>query len=225
VVVGSVRAAWSDRRHGDLRPGPDGDRPLTDFVAGVTGHPVDPLYLRWLRQVHGATVVEADRVVGQPPPEGDGLVAVGPDDRLVIFTADCASIALGSPEGVYAAVHAGWRGLVAGVVEAAADAMRSQGATQVHGAVGPVIHPECYEFAAADLDSVAGRLGDRVRGRTSEGRPALDLPAAVGEVFDRAGVRPVEGDDACTSCSGRHFSHRARGDIGRQALVVWSVDV
>jgi copper oxidase (laccase) domain-containing protein len=156
------------------------------------------------------------------PPDGDALVTADPADRLAMVTADCASIALGSREGVFAAVHAGWRGLVAGVVEETAAAMRSLGATAVHGALGPVVHAECYEFGPDDLDSVADRLGDGVRGETASGRPALDLPAAVAAALGRAGVTPVPGVDACTACGGPYFSHRARGDAGRQALVVWS---
>ncbi len=156
------------------------------------------------------------------PPEGDALVSAGTADRLTMVTADCAAIALGSDEGVFAAVHAGWRGLLAGVVEATAATMRTLGATAVRGAVGPTIHAECYEFGPADLDTVAARLGDGVRGRTASGRPALDLPAAVGVALDRAGIEPVPGVDACTACSGSYYSHRARGDTPRQALVVWS---
>lgn len=156
------------------------------------------------------------------PPEGDALVSAGGADRLTMVTADCAAIALGSEEGVFAAVHAGWRGLVAGVVEATATVMRSLGATAVRGALGPTIHAECYEFGAGDLDAVAARLGDGVRGRTASGRPALDLPAAVAAALEGGGIQPVPGVDACTACHGAYFSHRARGDTPRQALVVWS---
>ena len=190
---------------------------FAEAVAGPGGT------LRWIRQVHGTTVVPASRATGHPRTEGDALVSTRPDDRLAMIAADCATIALGSPEGVFAAVHAGWRGLTDGVVEAAAEAMRQAGATSLAGALGPTIHAECYEFSPADLDRVAGRLGDGVRGRSSAGGPALDLPAAVDSALRRAGVTPVPGVDECTACSGRHFSHRARQDRGREALVVWSV--
>ena len=141
---------------------------------------------------------------------------------LVVLTADCASIALGSPEGVTGAVHAGWRGLVAGVVERAVEAMVALGATEVLGVLGPCIHPGCYGFSEPDLDRVSDRLGDRVRSRTSDGHPALDLPAAVSAALLAAGARPQAGIDVCTGCGGGYFSHRARADTGRQALVVWS---
>ena len=167
-------------------------------------------------------VVAADARHPGSPPSGDAVVTAESADVLTVVTADCASIALGSPEGAFAAVHAGWRGLVAGVVEEAAAALRALGATSVRGALGPAIHAECYEFGAADLDVVAGRLGDGVRGETTAGHPALDLPAAVAAALGRAGVEPVPGVDACTACGGPYYSHRARRDAGRQARVVWS---
>ena len=187
--------------------------------------------LHRLRQVHGAEI----RIVGDigtekprdddpadPFPEGDGLVSASPSVGLVVLTADCASIALGSDEGVFAAVHAGWRGLLEGVVEAAVNAMRGLGATTVRGAVGPTIHAECYPFSAADLDLVASKYGDGIRSVTATGQPALDLPATVVAGFRRAGVDPVPGVEVCTSCDDRYFSHRGQAEVERQALVVWS---
>jgi copper oxidase (laccase) domain-containing protein len=191
--------------------------------------------VHWSQQVHGAgvSVIPAPAPESGDEPGGAGVVAVwaGPGDALVtatpsvalaVLTADCASIALGSPEGIVGAVHAGWRGLLAGVVEEAVAAMSALGATQVVGALGPCIHSECYEFSAEDLDRVADRLGEGVRARTGDGRPALDLPAAVSAGLERAGARLEAGDDGCTACGGGYFSHRARGDLGRQALVVWA---
>jgi copper oxidase (laccase) domain-containing protein len=153
---------------------------------------------------------------------GDGLVASAPSVCLAVLTADCASLALGSPEGVFGTVHAGWRGLVAGVVEEAVGAMRSLGASDVVGALGPCIHSGCYEFGEDDLDTVAVVYGDRVRSRTTTGRPALDLPAGVSAALAASGAAEVAGSSSCTACSDGYFSHRARGDTGRQALIVWA---
>ena len=132
------------------------------------------------------------------------------------------SIALASREGVFAAVHAGWRGLVVGVIQEAADRLRDQGASQVFGALGPCIHAECYEFSESDLRRVAAALGDGVRSRTADGRPALDVPEAVAAALTAGGVTQVAGVEACTACGPGYFSHRARQDSGRQALVAWS---
>jgi len=200
---------------------------------GRAGSAVESVH--WVRQVHGSAVVVVPPEVprgaggsdGAPIPvvlagEGDALVSSAGATGLVVLTADCASIALGSPEGVLGAVHAGWRGLAAGVVGRAVEAMGALGATEVVGALGPCIHPGCYEFSGSDLDAVAARLGDGVRGRTHSGRAALDLPAAVSAALAAAGAGERAGVDACTGCGGGYFSHRARGDRGRQALLVWS---
>jgi copper oxidase (laccase) domain-containing protein len=152
----------------------------------------------------------------------DGLVSSDPSLALSVLTADCASIALGSPEGVFGAVHAGWRGLAGGVVEAAVAAMRAAGATEVVGALGPCIHAGCYEFSEGDLDDLAGAYGPGVVGSTTAGRPALDLPATVSAALAAGGATETAGIDTCTACAGGYFSHRARRDTGRQAMVVWS---
>jgi hypothetical protein len=184
--------------------GPDGDRPC---------HQV--------HQVHGSIVHLVAGDVTVPAPTGDALVSADPTAGLLVLTADCASIALGSPEGVFAAVHAGWRGLAAGVIEAAAAAMREAGASAVSGSLGPCIHAECYAFSSTDMSPLVDRYGDQVRGVTSAGGLALDVPATVGVAFADADVTDVPGIDRCTACDERYFSHRARGDAGRQALIVW----
>jgi hypothetical protein len=154
-------------------------------------------------------------------PEGDAVVAVGSGSCVAVLTADCGPVALGSPEGVHAAVHVGWRGLVAGVIEAAVDAMRALGATDIVGGLGPTIHPCCYAFGPADLDAVAAVAGAGVRATSADGAPALDLPAAVRNRLDAAKVQVVVDVDRCTGCGGGGFSHRTRGDEARQAVFVW----
>lgn len=151
-----------------------------------------------------------------------------PDAVLCILTADCAPISFTSPEGVRGVAHAGWKGLAEGVVAATVRAMRAKGATAVEAALGPCIHPSCYEFSPADLDEVARRLGDHVRATTPTGRPALDLPGAVRAAIADAGAVLVEDAGSCTACDvdaggrPRWFSHRARREEERQALVQWT---
>jgi YfiH family protein len=175
----------------------------------------------WLRQVHGATVVVVDEPGGGAGQEADAAVSSVPGVALAVFTADCAPVALASDNGVIGVAHAGWRGLLAGVVEAAVDAMRGLGADRIQAALGPCIHAECYEFGPTDFAAVAAKLGDEVRGATADGRPALDVPAAVRVVLARAEVDLVSAGDVCTACSDAHFSFRARKEMARQAGVVW----
>jgi len=155
------------------------------------------------------------------PPEADAVVAVGSRVCVVVLTADCAPVALGSPEGVHAAVHVGWRGLGAGVIARAVATMRDLGATDVVAGLGPTIHPCCYAFGPGDLEAVAAVVGAEARATTAQGGPALDLPAAVRAGLRAAHAQVVVDVDECTACGGGAFSHRAHGDDRRQAVFVW----
>jgi len=191
--------------------------------------------VRRLRQVHGATAVVVGDPTGAsglsrgPSPatplieEGDALVSGDEATVLAVLTADCAPVALGSPEGARAAVHVGWRGLGAGVVAAAAAAMRGLGAEKIVAGIGPTIGPCCYEFSPADLDVLCVAFGEAARATSRRGRPSLDLPGAVGAALLAAGVDLVVDFATCTACSAEYFSHRARGEEQRQAMFVWRV--
>jgi len=175
----------------------------------------------WLRQVHGARVVRVELPGQGAGAEADAAVTTESGVALAVLTADCAPIALASPEGVIGVAHAGWRGLLAGVVEETVTVMRQLGATRVVAARGPCIHAECYEFGADDLDLIAARLGDGVRGRSRGGETALDLPAAVDAALRQCDAELVATVDSCTACSSEYWSWRARQDRHRQASVVW----
>lgn len=203
---------WTGRHDGDFAS-PDPGVPWS----GLVDMPVCRV-----RQVHGDRVVVVERPGDGAGEEGDALVTRAPDLALAVVSADCAPIALSSPEGVVAAVHAGWRGLRAGIVERAVEVMRAHGATEVHAALGPCIRVECCEFGPAELDEVATALGAAVRGTATSGAPALDVPAAVSAALARAGAALVHDEGECTSCrADRYFSFRGRRDHGRQAMVVW----
>ena len=175
----------------------------------------------WLRQVHGDEVVVVRGPADRAGERADASVSADRTATLAILVADCAPVALASPEGLIGAVHAGWRGVRAGMVERAVATMRMLGASRVDAALGPCIHAGCYEFDPESLDALAAELGEGVRGRTSSGRPALDLRAAVVQALERAGVAELEDVDVCTACSSAHFSFRARGEAQRQAMLVW----
>lgn len=219
-------ARWTAREEGDIAP------PVAGDVAGEEDwlqrtRAVLPRRWSWLRQVHGTDVVVVAGPGHRAGETGDALVSRDRRTCLAVFTADCASLALASPEGVMGAVHAGWRGLRDGVVDKALAAMGGLGASRVVAALGPCIHACCCEFSPADLAEMSRRLGPGVRSVTRCGRPALDVPAAVGSALERASERsgvavelgPVDG--RCTVCTPGFFSHRARRDRGRQALLVW----
>ena len=171
--------------------------------------------------MHGKSVVVVSDLADSGQ-EGDALATARDGLALLIRTADCAPLAFASAEGVVGVVHGGWRGLAAGVLAEAASTMRGMGATQIHGGLGPCIHPCCYSFGAEDLDTVAAVFGETVRGEDSNGHPALDLPAAVRAAAERADVELIFESGSCTGCeSERFWSHRVRREVERQGVLAW----
>lgn len=133
--------------------------------------------------------------------------------KLAVRTADCVPLVLLGAESI-GVVHAGWRGLALGIIQATVAAMGD-----VHTAhVGPHIRAGCYEFGDDDLDDVARSLGDGVRATTTWGTPALDLTAGVRAAL---GNITVVDAGACTACSDLYFSWRARKDEARFATIAW----
>jgi polyphenol oxidase len=194
--------------------------------AAFGGPGSDPADWISLHQVHGARVYPADVAgwtAGKPAPQADAAVSADANAVLSVLTADCAPVALMAP-GVVGAVHAGWRGILAGVLEAAVAEVRERSTGPVRAVLGPCIHPECYEFSAADLDPIASRLGREVAGRTAGGQLAFDVPRAVRLALSAAGVSDFTDVDVCTACSADHFSHRRdggrRGVTGLQTMLV-----
>lgn len=188
----------------------------------------------WLRQVHGSRVVEVDAPGEWAGAVADAAVTSTPGAVLAVHTADCAGVLLvgdgtdpvtGEPIRVVGATHAGWRGLLDGVVESTVDHMRRMGAVSFIWDMGPCISPAAYEFGEEDLELLCDRLGPTVRSTTLDGGPALDLRAAVRSALTRAGVdtSATAGPDVvgCTALDEGFFSWRARRDTARQAAVIW----
>ena len=220
LSLSSAQVAFTGRAEGDMGHGGGRVETVRADVAERRRAVVD-LPWTWLRQVHGTEVVRVDEPGGAAGARADAAVTDRPGCALAVLTADCAPVALASPEGVIGVAHAGWRGVAAGVVEATVAEMRALGATELSAAIGPCIRPGCYEFGPAELDEVAARLGESVRATTTGGRPALDLPRAVRGALVRAGVDDVDDAGTCTACSAQHFSWRARKEQQRQAAVIW----
>lgn len=166
-----------------------------------------------VRQVHGADVLEAS-APGAPEREADGLVTVREGLALVVTTADCLPVALAG-SGAVAMLHAGWRGLSGGVLEAGVAMLRQiGGGGAVHAAVGPGAGPCCYEVGP----EVAAHFPAAV---LAHGR--LDLKAAASDRLRAAGVGTVSDVGRCTMCEADvFFSHRRSGPItGRQGGLIW----
>jgi YfiH family protein len=182
-------------------------------VAAITGAPRE----RFLygRQVHGATVRRATEPPGpdRPPAEEDGQATALGHHPALVFTADCTPLLLAA-DGAVAAIHCGWRGVAAGIVEEGVAALRDAGGSgPVTALIGPAARGCCYEVGEevhAHFAAYDARRGER----------NLDLPAVIA-----AKLENVHDVGICTMCwFGLFFSHRRDGGVtGRQAGVVWRV--
>ena len=207
------RFVFTDRSHGDLAVG-GASATLEQRRFAVAPGP-----WTWLRQEHGAQVVVATEPGEHAGARADAALTAVSGVVVAVHTADCGPLVLVA-DGAVAVVHAGWRGLLAGVVERSVAALESQGRPPRAAVLGPTIRPHHYEFGPDDLDVMTERFGPGVRATSAAGNPALDLGATIDAALAEHGIALTD-LGGCTACSGRHWSHRARGDRARQAVVAW----
>lgn len=179
----------------------------------------------WLKQVHGAGVHRIVALDPIAPPEADASVSALPGAVCTVLTADCLPVLLCDAAGsVVAAAHAGWRGLCAGVLERAVEAM-GVAPQAVLAYLGPAIGPRVFEvggevrdaFAAADPAAAAAFTP-----RSEPGKYLADIFLLARGRLRRAGVAQVYGGDACTvSDPQRFYSFRRDGATGRMAALIW----
>jgi YfiH family protein len=146
-------------------------------------------------------------------PQVDAHVTARRDIAPLVLVADCLPIVLSSESGV-AVVHAGWRGIVGGVLEAAIEQLRALGQDDdtLHASIGPGAGPCCYE--------VGGEAKEKLKSHLVGSN--ADLKAAAGKRIADAGADSVQDLGLCTICDERFFSHRGDdGVTGRQAGIAW----
>jgi len=181
-----------------------------------------PAAPRWLRQVHGTVTVDAARVGGVPEADASWTNSAGV--VCVVLTADCLPVLLCDQAGTcVAAIHAGWRGLAAGVIEQAVAGLPAR-PERLLAWLGPAIGPAAYV------------VGDEVHAAFTARDPAATvafLPATDGgwhaDLYRLArlrlhalGVSQVSGGGWCTASDAeRFFSFRRDGACGRMATLVW----
>ena len=160
-------------------------------------------------QVHAADVIDVAEDDAGVLGEADGLFTAAPGPVLAILAADCAAVALWGSAGV-ALVHAGWRGLVAGVVAKGVERV-----SEVHAAwVGPSIHACCYEVVPEVVE------GFRGAGLPVADESHVDPGVAAVAALRAAGVERVTMSPVCTSCDHRFFSYRRDGVTGRHGAFI-----
>jgi len=186
-------------------------------------------------QVHSAEaiVIDAPFAPGTAP-KADALVTRTPGIAVGALAADCTPVLFADPAAkVVAAAHAGWRGAVAGILEATITAMETIGAERanIRAAIGPTIHQPNYEVGPEFEAQFIARDPDNQRFFTRpspDARPHFNLPGFCSAALDRSGISIIEELGRCTYAndslffSFRRKTHRAEADYGRQisAIVV-----
>lgn len=174
--------------------------------------------LAWAKQVHSAVALPArPGACG----EGDALFTEKADLALCVATADCVPVLLAGPKG-HAAIHAGWRGIAAGVVPATLEKLQGQLAEWTAW-IGPAIGACCYEVGEEVAERVVAASAPEVAIRGPAGRPHLDLLGAVRLQLAAAGVGEVIVLPRCTRCDEEKlWSWRREGKrAGRNYAFIW----
>jgi len=199
-----------------------------NVVAGTTlrGRRFElPQKPRLLKQVHGNRVVLlGSNAFADEPPEADAVIGFRPGDICVVQTADCLPVLLCAEDGrEIAAVHAGWRGLAAGIIEETVSAMQTVPANLLAW-FGPAISQAAYEVgddvhaAFVEQNPVAQAAFER----NADGRWQADLYKLARQRLGAAGVFNVSGGDLCTYSDPELFySYRRDGETGRMLSFVY----
>jgi polyphenol oxidase len=172
-----------------------------------------------LEQVHGKIVrTVGERSTGMPRPKGDGLVTAAAGVAICVFSADCVPVLLADLDhAVIGALHAGWRGTLAGAAAACVDAMVREGAhpAKIRAAMGPAIDGCCYEVDEELAQRFVRRIAlasRHLRAASIPGKAYLHLRGIVGEQLAAAGLptNSIQSVGPCTRCNAeRYFSRRA----------------
>lgn len=178
---------------------------------------------RWLRQVHGIAVHDADALLADADPEADASVTRRPGRVLAILTADCMPVLLCADDGTAVGIaHAGWRGLSAGVIEATIARLGIAPASLVAW-LGPAIGAKSYEVGdevrAAFVDAVADDAA--AFEATRPGHWRCDLYALARARLQRAGLARIAGGGFDTFADARFYSYRRDRETGRFASLIW----
>lgn len=181
--------------------------------------PTEPI---WLSQVHGVEVVDATLASCQP--QADAAYARVANAVCTVMTADCLPVLLCNNSGsVVAAAHAGWRGLLAGVLEATIASMRVAPASLLAW-LGPAIGPRAFLVGTEVRDAFVAHDRDAAIAFTAQpdAKWLADIYLLAKQRLRKFGVEAVYGGGLCTfSSAERFFSYRRDGATGRMASMIW----
>ena len=215
---GCSQGVWADFNLGDHV----GDDPVSVGANRQALRQLLPAEPVWLKQVHGTATVDAGFLPNLP--EADATFSRQSGRVCAVMTADCLPVLFCDRAGtVVAAAHAGWRGLLAGVLEETILKMAVPPA-DVLAWLGPAIGPDCFEVgdevrAAFVQSSGLAGLAFRPHGK---GKWLADIYMLARQRLLSAGVKAISGGDLCTvSDPERFFSYRRDGVTGRMASLIW----
>lgn len=176
----------------------------------------------WLQQVHGNLAVDADKSLAMVAADASFTRCAGM--VCAVMTADCLPVLFCDRNGtVVAAAHAGWRGLLAGVLEQTLHRMEVQ-PSEVLAWLGPAIGPLSFEVGAEVRAAFCAEsaFAQAAFAPAESGKWLADIYLLARYRLERCGVRSVYGGDACTvSEKSRYFSYRREGVTGRMASLIW----
>ncbi|MFZ4534824.1 peptidoglycan editing factor PgeF [Propionivibrio sp.] len=193
---------------------------VSGWVAGEPGcAPV------WLEQVHGTRVIDAATwTEGDQAPRADAAFSRQPGVACVVMTADCLPVLFCDDAGtVVAAAHAGWRGLLAGVLEETIAAMGVAG-RELMAYLGPAIGPQAFEVGEEVRSAFVRRDGNAATAfKPSEsGKWLADIYLLARQRLAGQGIDRAFGGSLCTASEAdRFFSYRRDGQSGRMASMIW----
>jgi YfiH family protein len=226
---GLIRHAFTTRHAG--LGGRTGLRTPADWQAVADAFAIDVDRVITVRQVHGDDVVSVDgwNFRDRRSRQADALVTDSPGIAIGVETADCVPVLLYDPSGpAAAAVHAGWRSTVKGIVQKVVRTLQHEYGSDpsvMIAAIGPAIGPECYEVDEPVMGPVreAFPFWREIASSRGNGRWSLDLAAANRTELVQAGLRErnIHALGLCTSCRRDLFySYRAEGRTGRMLSAI-----
>lgn len=177
----------------------------------------------WLEQVHGTTVVELSGAVNSTVPIADASMTRSSNVVCAVMTADCLPILLCKKDGsAVAVIHAGWRGLLAGVIE---NTVLSLGQPeQILAWLGPAIGPGCFEVGSEVKNAFVEKTPNMQQAfqQSDEEHFLADLYALARITLLQCGVKRMYGGEHCTyNQSDQFYSYRRDGVTGRMASLIW----
>jgi polyphenol oxidase len=187
------------------------------FIISALNLPREPV---WLEQIHSDVVIDASNA--KPQAQADASYSFEPEIVCAVMTADCLPLLVCDREGTrIAAIHAGWRGLLAGIISKTIKAMQTR---NLMVWLGPAIGPSCFEVGSEVRDSFVNKSVDYLSAflEQTNGQWLANIYTLAKIELAKADVNEIYGGNFCTfTDSARFYSYRRDNKTGRMASLIW----